>query len=277
MNHYELMLKKSKEYRKVMNHVNKDYHMAFKEWLVNKTDEFRPNNQAYIVAGTLILWVAWLFFNGGSTNDMFVPRTNGPAKIIMNTVIGGSFGGIVAVFLKPHVLGTYSFINRYDTVALCSGILVGLVSVTGCCDRVECWAALIIGGIGGLFYILGCYVLERLHVDDPVEAVQVHMFGGIWGTMAVGLFDNEKGLFYGGEGSGTFFGYQLLAIICVMGWVSLTSGTIFLTLKRLGLFRVDKAIELIGLDIAEMGGLSEEVYEKIRKEFGNGISPPQSP
>ena len=44
MNHYELMLKKSKEYRKVMTHVNKDYHMAFKEWLVNKTDEFRPNN-----------------------------------------------------------------------------------------------------------------------------------------------------------------------------------------------------------------------------------------
>jgi len=229
------------------------------------------------VAGTLILWVAWLFFNGGSTNDMFVPRTNGPAKIIMNTVIAGSSGGIVAVFLKPHVLGTYSFINRYDTVALCSGILVGLVSITGCCDRVECWAAFIIGGIGGLFYILGCYVLESLHVDDPVEAVQVHMFGGIWGTLAVGLFDNEKGLFYNGEGSGTFFGYQLLAIVCVMGWVGLTSGTIFLTLKRLGLFRVDKAIELIGLDIAEMGGLSEDVYEKIRKEFGNGISPPQSP
>jgi ammonium transporter, Amt family len=205
---------------------------------------------------------------------MFVPRTNGPAKIIMNTVIGGSFGGIVAVFVKPHVLGTYSFINRYDTVALCSGILVGLVSITGCCDRVECWAALVIGGIGGLFYILGCYILEKIQVDDPVEAVQVHMFGGIWGTMAVGLFDNEKGLLYGGDGSGTFFGYQLLAIVCVMSWVGLTSGTIFLTLKRLGLFRVDKAIELIGLDIAEMGGLSEDVYEKIRKEFGNGISPP---
>lgn len=260
-----------------MNHVNKDYRMAFKEWLVNKTDEFRPNNQAYIVAGTLILWVAWLFFNGGSTNDMFVPRTNGPAKIIMNTVIGGSCGGIVAVFVKPHVLGTYSFINRYDTVALCSGILVGLVSITGCCDRIEPWAALIVGGIGGLFYILGCYILDKIHVDDPVEAVQVHMFGGIWGTIAVGLFDNEKGLFYGASGSGTFFGYQLLAIVCVMSWVSFTSGTIFFTLKRLGLFRVDKAIELIGLDIAEMGGLSEEVYEKIRKEFGNGVTPMQTP
>jgi hypothetical protein len=62
-----------------------------------------------------------------------------------------------------------------------------------------------------------------------------------------------------------------------MSWVTLTAGSIFFALKRMGLFRVDKAIELIGLDIAEMGGLSEEVYEKIRKEFGNGVSPPQSP
>ena len=80
-------------------------------------------------------------------------------------------GGIVAVFVKPHVLGTYSFVNRYDTVALCSGILVGLVSITGCCDRIEPWAALIVGGIGALFYILGCKILDVLHIDDPVEAV----------------------------------------------------------------------------------------------------------
>jgi len=62
-----------------------------------------------------------------------------------------------------------------------------------------------------------------------------------------------------------------------MAWVGLTSSTIFYTLKRLGLLRVDKAIELIGLDIAEMGGLSEDVYEKVRRDFGNGVSPPQSP
>lgn len=197
---------------------------------------------------------------------MFTPRTNGPAKIIMNSVIGGSMGGIVAVFVKPRVLGTYSFVNRYDTVALCSGILVGLVAITGCCDRVEPWAAMIIGGIGALFYIAGCKILDKLHVDDPVEAVQVHMFGGIWGTLATGLFDNTTGLFYGQAGSGKYFGYQCLGIVCVMAWVGIMSSLIFYTLKRLGLFRVDKAIELIGLDIAEMGGLSEEIYEKVRAQ-----------
>jgi Amt family ammonium transporter len=99
------------------------------------------------------------------------------------------------------------------------------------------------------------------------------MFGGIWGTIAVGLFDNEKGLFYGGDGSGAFFGYQLLAILCVVAWVGGTSSAIFYALKRLGLFRVDKAIEIIGLDIAEMGGLSEDIYEKVRRDFGGGASP----
>jgi Amt family ammonium transporter len=108
----------------------------------------------------------------------------------MNTVISGSVGGVVAVFVKPHFLGTYSFVNRYDCVAVCGGILVGLVSITGCCDRVEPWAAFIIGIIGALFYILGCKVLDMAHIDDPVEAAQVHMFGGIWGTIATGLFDN---------------------------------------------------------------------------------------
>jgi len=65
------------------------------------------------------------------------------------------------------------------------------VSITGCCDRIEVWAALIIGAVGGVFYILGCWVLDRLHIDDPVEATQVHFFGGIWGTIATGFFDNQ--------------------------------------------------------------------------------------
>jgi Amt family ammonium transporter len=209
-----------------------------------------------------------LFFNGGSTNDLFVPRANGPAKIIMNTVISGSAGGIVAVFVKPHFLGTYSFVSKYDCCSLCNGILIGLVSVTGCCDRIEPWAACLIGAIGALFYVFGCKVLDYLHVDDPVEAAPVHMFGGIWGTIATGIFDNQMGLLYEDPGKGRFFGYQILAIIAVMAWVGTTASITFYIMNRLGFLRVDKAIEIIGLDIAEMGGLSEEIYDRIRKDLG---------
>lgn len=124
----------SHEMEKMMKHVNKEYHPQFKDWMVNSVDEFRPHNQAYIVFGTLVLWVAWLFFNGGSQNDMFAPRTNAPPKIILNTWLSGAVGGVVAVYVKPHILRTYSFVNRFDCTTLCNGILAGLVGITGCCD-----------------------------------------------------------------------------------------------------------------------------------------------
>ena len=86
------------------------------------------------MTGALILTVGWLFFCGGKTLGLFVPRANAPAKIIMNTIIAGCFGGVLAVFVKPHVVGTYSFVSRYDCVALCGGFLSGLVAVSGTCD-----------------------------------------------------------------------------------------------------------------------------------------------
>ena len=138
---------------------------------------------------------------------MFTPRSNGPAKVIMNTLLAGSVGGLIAVFLKPQVLGTYSQVSKYDICTLCNGILVGLVSITGVANRCENYAAFIIGIIGALFYILGCWILDKLHIDDVVEATPIHLFGGAWGLLAVGLFDFEKGVLYNGPNSGTFFGY----------------------------------------------------------------------
>jgi Amt family ammonium transporter len=108
----------------------------------------------------------------------------------MNTIISGCFGGVLAVFIKPHLVGTYSFVNRYDVVALCGGFLAGLVAVTGCCDHIEPWGAVIIGCVGALAYILGCKILDKLHIDDPVETAPIYLFGGLWGTIATGIFDN---------------------------------------------------------------------------------------
>lgn len=75
----------------------------FTEWLGSQTDEFRPHSPSMIVQGTLLLWPTWLFFNGGSA-DIFAPRANGPAKIIINNMISASMGGLVAVIVKPRFL-----------------------------------------------------------------------------------------------------------------------------------------------------------------------------
>ena len=93
------------------------------------------NSFPFVVFGTFLLFVCWLFFNGGSTMNMFAPRSEGAAKIMMNTLIAGSTGGLVSSFLKPLIMGTYSSSNRYDVGALTNGILAGLVSITGACDR----------------------------------------------------------------------------------------------------------------------------------------------
>lgn len=151
---------------------------------------FEANSFPFIVFGTMILNVSWLFFNGGSTFTMFAPRKNAASKVIMVTLLSGFTGGLVAKFFKPFVMGTYSRTSRYDVGALANGILAGLVAITGVCDRCEPWSAFVIGILGGVFYSLACKLCVKIGVDDPIEASQVHGFCGMWGLIAVGIFDN---------------------------------------------------------------------------------------
>ena len=108
----------------------------------------------------------------------------------MNTLISGCSSCVLAVYIKPQVLGTYSFITRYDCVASCGGFLSGLVGVSGCANQLEPYGALSIGIVSSIVYIAGCKLLEILHIDDPIEVVPVNMFCGIWGAIATGFFDN---------------------------------------------------------------------------------------
>ena len=131
---------------------------------------FEENSYPFVVYGTILLFVAWLFFNGGSTLDMFVEKEIGAPKIMMVTIISGVTGGLTAAFVKPLIMCTYSKRNRYDVGAMSNGLLAGLVCITGVCDRCEPWAAFIIGFMGGIVYILACKLMHCLNIDDPIEA-----------------------------------------------------------------------------------------------------------
>ena len=181
----------------------------FEKWVIEMADDdsFENNSFPFVVFGTILLWVSWLFFNGGSTLSMFQPRANNAPKIMMVTILSAVTGGLVAAFFKPLVMRTYSKRQRYDVGALSNGILAGLVSITGVCDRCEPWSAFLIGLLGGIFYTLACLLERGIGVDDPIEASQVHGFVGMWGLIAVGIFDNEYGLVSGHEDSGKFFGW----------------------------------------------------------------------
>lgn len=195
----------------------------------------------FVALGTIILFVAWLFFNAGSTGDMFAVRTNGVPKIMMNTIISGAAGGLISVLVKPLIHKTYGDHMNYDIIALCNGILAGLVSITGACNNVQPWAALIIGIIGGVVFSLGSRLCINLNIDDPIDASAVHGMTGMWGLIAVGLFDNTKGIFYGSEDAGIrwkFLGVQVLGMVCILAWVATLSLIFFISAKKSQSFRV---------------------------------------
>lgn len=156
--------------------------------------------------GTVILWVAWLFFNGGSTLSMQTARQNSSSKVINNTLLSAGAAGLVATYFKPLIMRTYKVTARWDIATCCNGVLAGCVSITGACDRCENWAAIIIGIIGAFAYIGWCKLLDKLGIDDPVEASAVHGAGGIWGLIAVAFFDNTTGVIYPIETRGMFLG-----------------------------------------------------------------------
>jgi len=112
----------------------------------------------------------------------------------MCTLLSAFASGLVATFLKPVIMGTYSENHRYDTGALTNGLLAGLVAITGSCDRCEPWSSFLIGLLAGVVYTFACKLQAKLGVDDPVEASMVHGACGIWGVIAVGIFDNKNGL-----------------------------------------------------------------------------------
>jgi len=255
--------------------MNEEYRVKFLQHLKGHTEPFRPQSTPFIVIGTFILWVCWLFFNGGSTYALVgIPRSESPQKIIMNTMLSGASGGIVSVFIKPRLLGTYNHLNQYDIGSICNGILAGLVSITGVCDHTEPWGAFAIGILGALFYIFGVFILAKMGIDDPVEASAVHGFGGMMGLICVGLFDKHDGVFYAASPNpGQFFLFQIIGIVAIVLWTAITSGLIFYMMKRLGKLRVHAIIEIIGLDIAEMGALDEKWIDGMRKQiFGGGVS-----
>lgn len=145
--------------KKVLDCIDQKHHENLKFYIQNLKDEIKPQSYPLIVIGTFILWFTWLFFNGGSTYSIFVPFANNSAKIFTNTILAGSVGGMVGVFVKPHIMGTYNFVNQYDVGALCNGIVCALVSIYANCDRTEPWAAFIIGGIAAILHCLAAKLI----------------------------------------------------------------------------------------------------------------------
>lgn len=156
--------------------------------------KFRAHNVPFVVLGTLILWFGWFGFNCGSTLSMSGANIELAGKVAVNTMVAASSGGLLTFLLRSNFGGKNTL---YDVSALCNGVLAGLVAVTAPCGNINPWAAVIIGMIGGVFYHVASNTVVKYEVDDPLDAFAVHYGGGYCGLLMVGLFDIDKGLFYG--------------------------------------------------------------------------------
>ena len=197
--------------------------------------------------GCFILWFGWYGFNGAAAWD-----GNSLASIFVTTTIAP------AVATCTTMLYTW-FKNGKPDVSMClNGSLAGLVGVTAGCDAVDALGSAIIGIVSGILVVVVVEVLDlKLHIDDPVGAVGVHLANGVWGTLAVGLLANPdapaglEGLFY--TGSFKLLGIQTLGITAILAWTAVTMTITFLIIKKAVGLRVSKEEEIKGLDSTEHG------------------------
>ena len=135
-----------------------------------KLDESAFNSQSpqQVVLGTLILWVGWTLFNGGSSFATVGDSGVLASRAMMNTIIAPSAAGITTFIFEQKMGGNDNI--RYNFAALTNGILAGLVSITASCDRVHPWAAFVIGALGAFVYIGSSRLMAKIKVDDPLEA-----------------------------------------------------------------------------------------------------------
>ena len=206
--------------------------------------------------GVFILWFAWYGFNGAAAED-----GSRLGQILLTTTIAP------AVATVTCMLFTWIKNGKPDVSMCLNASLAGLVAITAPCDVTDCFGAIIIGTVAGLLVVFGVWFLDYvLHIDDPVGAVAVHCFNGIWGTIAVGLFatptapgyaianaqgEQLKGLFYGGGFE--LLGLQLLGFASVAAWTAITITITFLVIKAIIGLRVTAKEEIIGLDKLEHG------------------------
>ena len=184
--------------------------------------------------GVFLLWFGWYGFNGGSVLSAD-PGT--VSRVFVTTSLAASAGAIGALIMS------YIKFKTYDITMVLNGILAGLVGITAGADQMGVMDSIWIGLIGGVLVVLAVIAFDKLKIDDPVGAIAVHLVGGIWGTLAVGIFGNLAGW------------NQLLSQLIGIGSSGLfcfaTSWLIFFTLKRTMGIRVDEREEIEGLDINE--------------------------
>lgn len=241
--------------------------------------EAKGHNLPLVFMGTMLLWFGWYGFNCGSTlvfaNDL-------AGKTAVTTTLAPSSAVLFGMTYLKLTTGKWDLVNSLNCA------LAGLVSITANCSFVEDWAAVPIGAIGALLYILSSKAFKAKGIDDPVGAIAVHGVCGAWGALAVAIFGSVNAVDFaygsslssfastknsGGEGyvftplPGYQFAIQLCGVLAIFAWVTLMTVPLFFVMKITGFIRVSEADESAGLDVSEHGAnTTKQMSETILEE-----------
>ncbi len=187
--------------------------------------------------GTLILWLGWFGFNGGSELKISTAgNANNVALVFVNTNMAAA-GGLVAAMLLARL-----WFGKADLTMTLNGALAGLVAITAGPLAPSPFGATLIGAVGGLLVVLSIVTLDKLKVDDPVGAISVHGIAGIWGLLATPIADETAKLWV-----------QLVGLLSIFFWVFAISLFVWFLIRITIGIRVDEEHEYEGVDLHECG------------------------
>ena len=204
---------------------------------VKTMEPFAASSIPLTALGTFILWMGWYGFNGGSQLALGTfEDANAMSKIFMNTHLAGAAGCVTAALVTRLIGG------KTDVVMMLNGSLAGLVSITAEPLAPSPMLAIGIGSVGSTIMYFGTQWLNKLRLDDVVGAIPVHMFAGIWGTLAVPL-----------SNANTNFLTQLIGVVSVITFAFVLSYIAFYTLRQFIGLRISDEAERLGTDVVEIG------------------------
>lgn len=241
----------------------------------------RGHSATMVVLGTFLLWFGWYGFNPGSQLLISsAANANIVARVAVTTTLAPAMAGVTSLFLVKITTKTW------DLLAVCNGLLCGLVAVTAGCSVLEPWAALLVGFLAAFVFYFAEKLLLALKIDDPLAAAPMHCFCGMLGVLYVGFLAYEpyvlevygdkksgygQGVLYGGNGH--LLACQIVGVICIFAWVSVWMGVFFYVLNMVGMFRASQEEELAGMDVSKHGGTAYEVTtnDALKSSSPNGF------
>lgn len=220
--------------------------------------EIHGHNSVFGALGACLLWFGWYGFNSGSTQGLSGNKYLIAERVAVVTTLCSASSALTTIMF--YAIKT----KKYHLNYVLNGSLAGLVASTSPCAVIKPWVALLVGFFASFSYIGSSKLLEKLQIDDPVDASPVHVAAGLVGVISVGLFaekdfvvqvygpTNDYGLFLGGGARQLLF--QIVGWISVACWTIFWVAVMFLFLKKRGLLRVEHDTEILGMDNLKHGG-----------------------